>query len=60
MPRGAEWIVILVIVLVIFGGAKLPSLTKNIAQSLKIFRTEMKNDGKSNTKNAEDKESSDK
>ncbi len=60
MPRGPEWIVILVIVLVIFGGAKLPSLTKNIAQSLKIFRTEMKNDGKSNTKNAEDKESSDK
>lgn len=37
-------IVILVIVLLLFGAPKLPALAKSIAQSLKIFKNEIKTD----------------
>jgi sec-independent protein translocase protein TatA len=39
-----QWIVILVIVLLFWGAPKLPALTKSVAESLKIFRKEIKND----------------
>ena len=45
--NGWEFVIILAIVLLIFGAAKLPGLAKSLAQSLKIFRTEMKSDSKS-------------
>lgn len=35
-------IVILVIVLLLFGAPKLPGLARSVAQSMKIFRTEIK------------------
>lgn len=35
---GTELIVILVIVLVLFGGAKLPSLARGLGQSVKEFK----------------------
>jgi sec-independent protein translocase protein TatA len=38
-----QWIVILVIVLLFWGAPKLPALTKSLAESLKIFRSEIKN-----------------
>ena len=47
MPRGIEWVIILVIVLLVWGAPKLPGLAKSIAQSMKIFKTEMKSDDKS-------------
>ncbi|BDZ50539.1 hypothetical protein GCM10025867_27800 [Frondihabitans sucicola] len=34
-------LIILVILLLLFGAPKLPALAKSIAQSMKIFRTEM-------------------
>jgi sec-independent protein translocase protein TatA len=37
-----QWIVILVIVLLFWGAPKLPALTKSVAESLKIFRKEIK------------------
>jgi sec-independent protein translocase protein TatA len=40
-------IIILVIILLLFGAPKLPGLAKSIGQSMKIFRTEIKNDNKS-------------
>ncbi len=46
MPRGIEWVIILVIVLLVWGAPKLPGLAKSIAQSMKIFKTEMKTDEK--------------
>jgi sec-independent protein translocase protein TatA len=46
MPRGPEWIIILVIVVLVWGAPKLPGLAKSIAQSMKIFKTEMKVDEK--------------
>jgi sec-independent protein translocase protein TatA len=35
-------IVILVIVLIIFGGAKLPGLARGLGQSVKVFKNEIK------------------
>lgn len=35
-------LIILVIILVIFGGAKLPGLAKGLGQSIKIFKSEVK------------------
>jgi sec-independent protein translocase protein TatA len=38
MPSGTEWIWILLIVLLLFGGAKLPSLAKGLGQSIREFK----------------------
>ena len=40
--QGWEWIIILAIVLLIWGGPKLPGLAKSLAQSMRIFRKEIK------------------
>ena len=38
MPGGWEWIIILVVILLIFGGSKLPQLAKALGQSKRAFR----------------------
>ncbi|MBD3914448.1 Sec-independent protein translocase subunit TatA [Nocardioides hwasunensis] len=43
MPQGAEWLVILAIVVLVFGAAKLPDLARSSGQALRIFKTETKN-----------------
>lgn len=40
MPQGMEWIVILAIVILVFGAAKLPDLARSSGQALRIFKTE--------------------
>ena len=40
--EGWHLIIVVVIALVLFGGAKLPSIAKNIGQSMRVFRKEMK------------------
>lgn len=42
MPQGAEWLVILVIVVLVFGAAKLPDLARGTGQALRIFKAETK------------------
>lgn len=42
MPQGAEWLVILLIVVLVFGAAKLPDLARSSGQALRIFKTETK------------------
>lgn len=45
MPQnlmGWTFIIILIVVILLFGAPKLPALSKSIADSLKIFRKEMK------------------
>lgn len=42
--NGWEWIIILVIVLLLWGGPKLPGLAKSLAQSMRVFKKEMKSD----------------
>lgn len=41
---GGELMIILVIVLVLFGGAKLPSLARGLGQSIKEFKKASKDD----------------
>ena len=42
MPQGLEWLVILAIVVLVFGAAKLPDLARSSGQALLIFTTETK------------------
>lgn len=41
MPQGAEWLIILAIVVLLFGSAKLPSLVKQLGKSKKIWEEEV-------------------
>jgi sec-independent protein translocase protein TatA len=38
MPQGLDWVWILLIVLVIFGGKKLPDLARNLGKGLSQFK----------------------
>jgi sec-independent protein translocase protein TatA len=38
MPSGWEWIIVLVAILLLFGGAKLPQLAKALGQSKRAFK----------------------
>jgi sec-independent protein translocase protein TatA len=38
MPSGYEWIIVLVVVLVIFGGSQLPKLARNLGKAQKEFK----------------------
>ena len=42
MPQGAEWLIILAIVILVFGAAKLPDLARGTGQALRIFKSETK------------------
>lgn len=45
MPGGTEWVLILVVILLFFGGKKIPELMRGIGRGMKEF-----NDGKKNVK----------
>ena len=38
MPSGPEWFIVLVVVLVIFGGSQLPKLARNLGKAQKEFK----------------------
>jgi len=38
MPSGWEWVVVLLAILLLFGGAKLPQLAKALGQSKRAFK----------------------
>ena len=46
MPGGSEWILIIVVVLLMFGGKKIPELMRGIGKGMREF-----NDAKNNVKN---------
>lgn len=50
-----ELIIILVIILVIFGGSQLPKLARSIGTSAKELRSGLKDDSKTAVKKDEDK-----
>ncbi|WBQ03866.1 twin-arginine translocase TatA/TatE family subunit [Kribbella sp. CA-293567] len=41
MPQGPEWLIILAIVVLLFGSAKLPGLVKQLGRSKKIWEEEV-------------------
>ncbi|MDX2974206.1 twin-arginine translocase TatA/TatE family subunit [Kribbella solani] len=41
MPQGGEWLVILAIVLLFFGPAKLPGLVRQLGRSKKVWEEEV-------------------
>jgi sec-independent protein translocase protein TatA len=49
---GWHMLIILAIVLLIFGAAKLPVLAKSVGQSMRIFKTEMKTASEADAKSA--------
>jgi len=48
--NGWEWVIILVIVLLLWGGPKLPGLAKSLAQSMRIFKKEIKSEDSTTAK----------
>jgi sec-independent protein translocase protein TatA len=42
LPAGSEWIIILVVVLLLFGGKKIPELMKGIGKGIRGFKDGMK------------------
>ena len=46
MPGGSEWILIILVVLLLFGGKKIPELMRGVGRGIREF-----NDAKSNVKN---------
>jgi sec-independent protein translocase protein TatA len=52
MPGGPEWIIILVVVLVLFGGSQLPKLAKNLGKAQKEFKDGMADANKPDDANA--------
>ena len=41
MPGGSEWLIILIIVMVIFGGKKIPELMGGLGKGIKSFKKAM-------------------
>jgi sec-independent protein translocase protein TatA len=41
MPQGAEWLLILAVVVLLFGSAKLPALVRSLGKSKKIWEEEI-------------------
>jgi len=49
LPGGSEWIIILLIVLVLFGGAKIPQMMRGMGQGIKEFKKATKDGGDDET-----------
>ena len=53
LPKGTEWIIILVIVLVIFGPKNLPKLGASLGKTVKNLREGMQGDDEATAEEAE-------
>ncbi|MDR1727908.1 MAG: twin-arginine translocase TatA/TatE family subunit [Acidobacteriota bacterium] len=42
MPMGMEWVIILGVVLLLFGGTKIPQLAKGLGEGIRNFKTAVK------------------
>lgn len=42
MPSATAWLIIIVLALLIFAGPKLPKIARGLGESMRIFKSEMK------------------
>jgi len=42
MPQGAEWLIVIVLVLLLFGGTQIPKLARSLGQAQKEFKQGLK------------------
>ncbi|MBT4217638.1 MAG: twin-arginine translocase TatA/TatE family subunit [Flavobacteriales bacterium] len=54
IPGGPEWIIILIIIVLLFGGKKLPGLMKGLGKGIKDFN-DAKNDISNETEDKDEK-----
>lgn len=55
LPRGAEWIIILVIVILVFGPGRIGKLAGELGKSIKSFREGLASNEEEKTDNPEEK-----
>ena len=46
LPGGGEWIIIALVILILFGGRKIPELMKGLGSGIKEFKKATKDDSK--------------
>ena len=56
MPGGMEWILIALVVLLLFGGKKIPELAKGLGSGIKNFKKAVKDDEPEDTEVAKTEE----
>ncbi|MFZ5940598.1 MAG: twin-arginine translocase TatA/TatE family subunit [Bacteroidota bacterium] len=56
MPGGAEILIILVVLLLLFGGRKIPELMKGIGQGMREFKKATKGEDEEKSSKSSDKE----
>ncbi|NQY20474.1 MAG: twin-arginine translocase TatA/TatE family subunit [Campylobacteraceae bacterium] len=59
MPGGMEWILIALVVLLLFGGKKIPELMKGLGSGIKNFKKAVKDDDESDIVKADEIEKKD-
>ena len=57
MPTGWEWIIILIVVLLLFGGKKIPELMRGLGKGVKSFKDGIR-EAKDEINNIDENESS--
>jgi len=55
MPGGAEWIIILIVVILVFGGRKIPELMRGLGKGMKEFKDAKDGDGNADKSSSEKK-----
>jgi sec-independent protein translocase protein TatA len=50
MPGGSEWILIILVVVLLFGGRKIPELMKGLGQGMKEFKKAKEGEPENNDK----------
>lgn len=56
MPGGMEWILIALVVLLLFGGKKIPELAKGLGSGIKNFKKAVKDDDENDVEVAKSEE----
>ncbi len=55
MPGGMEWVLIALVVLLLFGGKKIPELAKGLGSGIKNFKKAVKEDDEETVAKADEK-----